>query len=77
MADRDTAFTIGELITLLERARDAGRDVGEAIRILSEMVTEYAGPAWCLCGHVEEAHQSHRRSTDCMLCACRKFQSGH
>jgi hypothetical protein len=76
MTGRGTAITIEELLTRLERARDAGRDVGESIRILQEMLGENAGPAWCQCGHVEEAHRHHRRVRDCTMCHCAKFLPG-
>ena len=69
-----------QVIALLERAQADGRDVGESIRILREMITEKipenAGPAWCQCGHVEEAHRHHWRSTDCTLCRCTRFRLG-
>jgi hypothetical protein len=65
-----------QVIALLERARDAGRDVGESIWILREMIAPDAGPAWCQCGHVEEAHLHRWRSTDCTLCKCERFRPG-
>jgi hypothetical protein len=39
MTGRDTT-TLGEVLAMLEAARDAGRDVGESIRILEELNTE-------------------------------------
>jgi hypothetical protein len=42
------------------RARDAGRDVGDSVRILQELITENPRSEWCQRGHVEEAHN--RRS---------------
>jgi hypothetical protein len=58
------------------RARDAGRDVGDSVRILQELITENPRSEWCQCGHVEEAHNRRRRSKDCALCKCGKFRPG-
>jgi hypothetical protein len=77
MVGRRTAIReLLRVIALLERAQDAGRDVGESILILREMIAQDAGPAWCQCGHVEEAHRHHWRSTDCTLCKCERFRLG-
>ena len=77
MASRDAAVTLGQVLAVLEVARDAGRDVGESIRILEELITENPRSEWCQCGHVEEAHSRHWRSKDCALCECGKFRPGY
>jgi hypothetical protein len=76
MASRDTTVTLGKVLAVLEAARDAGRDVGDSIRILEELITEDPGSEWCQCGHVEEAHSRHRRGRDCALCECSEFRPG-
>jgi hypothetical protein len=76
MAGPGTTITIGEVLAVLRAAREAGRDVGESIRILQELITENPRSEWCQCGHVEEAHRRHRRSRDCALCKCDKFRAG-
>jgi hypothetical protein len=76
MPGRDATITLGQVLAVLEPARDAGRDVGESIRILQELITENPGSGWCQCGHVEEAHRGHRRGRDCALCKCGKFRPG-
>jgi hypothetical protein len=76
MASRDATVTLGKVLAVLEAARDAGRDVGESIRILRELITENPGSEWCECGHVEEAHSRRRRTKDCALCKCAMFRPG-
>ncbi len=76
MTGPGTTITIGEVLAVLRAAREAGRDVGESIRILQELITENPGSEWCQCGHVEEAHRRHWRSRDCALCKCEKFRAG-
>jgi hypothetical protein len=76
MASRDTTVTLGEVLAVLEAARDAGRDVGESIRILEDLITENPRSEWCQCGHVHEAHGRHWRGKDCALCQCAKFRPG-
>ena len=76
MASRDTTVTLGQVLAVLEAARDAGRDVGDSIRILEELITENPRSEWCQCGHVEEAHRRNWRSKDCALCNCGKFRPG-
>jgi hypothetical protein len=76
MTGPGTTITIGEVLALLRAAREAGRDVGESIRILQELITENPRSEWCQCGHVEEAHRRHWRSRDCALCKCDKFRAG-
>jgi hypothetical protein len=70
---RDATVTFGQVLAVLEAARDAGRDVGDSIWILQELITENPRSDWCQCGHVEEAHSRHRRK-DCDLCKCGKFR---
>jgi hypothetical protein len=74
MASRDATVTLGEVLAVLEAARAAGRDVGESIGILEDLITKDARSEWCQCGHVEEAHSHHWRSKNCALCTCAKFQ---
>ena len=76
MAGRDTTVTLGEVLAVLEAAREAGYDVGDSIRILQELITGNPRSEWCQCGHVEGAHNRHRRSRDCALCKCDKFRPG-
>ncbi len=76
MAGRHTTVTLGEVLAVLEAARDAGYDVGDSIRILLGLITENPRSEWCQCGHVEEAHGRNRRSRDCALCKCEKFRPG-
>jgi hypothetical protein len=76
MTGPGTTITIGEVLAVLRAAREAGRDVGESIRILQELITENPRSEWCQCGHVEEAHRRHWRSRDCSLCKCDKFRAG-
>ncbi len=73
MTGRGTITTLGEVLAVLEAARYAGRDVGDSIRILQELITENPRSEWCQCGHVEEAYSRRRRSNDCALCKCGKF----
>ncbi len=77
MTGRHIRVTLGQVLAVLEAARDAGRDVGESIRMLRELITENPRSAWCQCGHVEEAHRRYRRSEDCDLCKCDKFRPGY
>ena len=77
MTGRDTATTLGEVLDVLQAAREAGYNVGDSIRILQALITEQPRSEWCQCGHVQEAHNRHRRSKDCALCECSKFQPGY
>ncbi len=76
MTSRDTTVTLGQVLAVLEAAQGAGRDVGDSIRILQELITENPRSEWCQCGHVEEAHSRQRRSRDCALCKCDRFRPG-
>jgi hypothetical protein len=67
MASRDATVTLGQVLAVLEAAQEAGRDVGDAIRILRELITDNPRSAWCQCGHVEEAHSRHWRGKDCAV----------
>ncbi|MFT3716860.1 MAG: hypothetical protein QM774_13225 [Gordonia sp. (in: high G+C Gram-positive bacteria)] len=29
----------------------------------------------CVCGHARDAHEHHRRGTDCALCDCEHYRS--
>jgi hypothetical protein len=74
MTGRNVTVTLGEVLAVLEAAQEAGRDVGESIRILRELITETPRSEWCRCNHVEEAHS--RRGKGCALCECGKFRPG-
>ena len=76
MTSRDTTVTLGQVLAVLEAAQGAGRDVGDSIRILQELITENPLSEWCQCGHVEEAHSRRWRGKDCALCNCGKFRPG-
>jgi hypothetical protein len=76
MASRDATVTLGQVLAVLAAARDAGRDVGDSIRILQELITEKPRSEWCLCSHAEEAHHRNWRRKDCDLCECGKFRPG-
>jgi hypothetical protein len=76
MTGRDTTVTLGKVLAVLEAAQEAGRDVGESMRILQELITENPESEWCQCGHVDEAHRRHWRSKGCALCECGRFRPG-
>ena len=40
MTGRDTTVTLGQVLDVLEAARDAGWDVGQSIQLLQELITE-------------------------------------
>ena len=76
MAGRDATVALGEALAVLEAARDAGRDVGDSIGILPELITENPRSEWWQCGHVEESAPPSQARQGLRAVKCDKYRPG-